>query len=1284
MLPGLRFFDTAVRVALDGGDPFVDTTSAAHGAATSSRNRLKAPTRAQELAGNYPMGHVSWAGMLLMIENPAHTVREGQDDDGKAWRNVMQAHYGYIRGTRGADGDPVDVFMGPMPESRRAWVINQKNAAGGFDEHKVLVGFHDERAAVDAYRLSYMPGWDRFNPPIAVTLDQLKWWLQWGDLKRELHPEHLPPEPETMETTNTLPRVFWDSAAMPAAGQTIGSVLYALRVDDAASGLLTDPLTLADVYEGAERVMLDALVVQAGRLEPKMKALLRIMEAASNDVKPLAVQISDPVRRYGGVHVAAIFEMSDGQTVTAWFHNPDSTPAKLSISDDLVSWKWQLNKKDITIVVAPEKGADLNLREVARRVTRLVEKNSAAFARINAGRASRMAEIEGLKTTLTGKQAELAGLHRRIEVALIERGEREAAAAAEEAESQARKQKLAGRAAMIVATWKAGDTESAWTLQQEQDQLLGLPGSTKREAFFENMTAMYGGKPAINPIAATMAVGATMPGYAEWEDLLIRLVEERMEADRGDAQGIVEAADLSKGPGTLLKLFQSGYMPETAYTSLFPEEATPEPTPEPTPPVDPEPAQPADVGLEDVTPGAAELLAGNAASLVTAKAIEADVKERGGAVSWSETGQEPAAPVLDSAMLVVDAAFSFNKSLENPALEKRVKLPRYNGQASVFTATSDRDAAKVLMKTMPDVTASEAAQRSKEHAAAAEKCKAEWSKQADDAAQATWGRKFAITDYKISGIGSDAFTDDAKDKLRELAHGEGKHKRLAGAFAELAKALRGQGKGLLDSIFELDGARFVRGDITYRSRPLGSVTINGTGQAFFTNADGSAFNPYMDNEDPEEGAREAADEGIYGWTGNASIVVAALMHESVIDRIAADIDSQVRGAEVNEQDSEQAGDPWPATVLDRDNAHWKLTVNDLDEKVSPGKSSLFGVLRKGGQELNASIVYRGKNAARWYIVLTKPGQRKMVENIPFPTITGNYKLGRIASILMGYLDADEVSGWKIAPPGSDAGNGWTKGLVTAEGLRGLAGSRSIAVDVFNETDYQGERAVIGATLELNGTRATLEWKEGSESYSLRNIGEREGQFDQSHAVLSKLLDKFVTYAGGDRDPVAVRAQSMRRALVAAGWEPADGVQTAGTVEHTVLKRDGDTLLRIKTVQSEGSIMLLLSKMVGGALVADLEMPDDVARTPEDNAKLAANIVAQLKAAEPEPAASPDLAFLQDVIRGAHDALALADLLEKIEASVMGLQEAGQLVGDADKIANEAITRWAELDQKING
>jgi len=49
--------------------------------------------------------------------------------------------------------------------------------------------------------------------------------------------------------------------------------------------------------------------------------------------------------------------------LTIYFHNPDTTPNKINPNDELVSWKWLLNKKDITIVVAPEQGKDKWWRE---------------------------------------------------------------------------------------------------------------------------------------------------------------------------------------------------------------------------------------------------------------------------------------------------------------------------------------------------------------------------------------------------------------------------------------------------------------------------------------------------------------------------------------------------------------------------------------------------------------------------------------------------------------------------------------------------------------------------------------------------------------------------------------------------------------------------------------------------------------------------------------------------------------------------------------------------------
>ncbi|WP_143751409.1 hypothetical protein [Collimonas sp. PA-H2] len=59
------------------------------------------------------------------------------------------------------------------------------------------------------------------------------------------------------------------------------------------------------------------------------------------------------------------------QTLSIFFLNPDVTSQKITPRDDLVSWKWMLNKKDVTIVVATERGVHLNVREVANRLIRL-------------------------------------------------------------------------------------------------------------------------------------------------------------------------------------------------------------------------------------------------------------------------------------------------------------------------------------------------------------------------------------------------------------------------------------------------------------------------------------------------------------------------------------------------------------------------------------------------------------------------------------------------------------------------------------------------------------------------------------------------------------------------------------------------------------------------------------------------------------------------------------------------------------------------------------------------
>lgn len=391
--------------------------------AATGNNCRPVPTQAQAEAGNYKMGRVRVQGLDIRVENVRGSVRSGTSPDGKAWSNRMSAHYGYIAGTRGADGDEVDVFVGPLPESDAVWVINQRDAKGSFDEHKVMVGFATEDQARSAYQHSYDRNWRGLQSIVPVSLAQLKWWLRNGNKARAISSDQLPHEGES-----TMDQVRWSSAADPL-NTTLPRVIYDMRRND-AGGLLLDAISVSDLMTDPDiegRLELDAMVVEVGLLQRKMEQLRMVMKAAAGTVQPLDFTIADPVKMRGTMQIAVIFAMDDGQAITVWFHNPDTTPNKLTPMDELVSWKWMLNKKDVTIVVAPERGRDLNAREVARRIMKLVEKNTEAFKRANARSAELAAQHAALDAEIPVLEAEVAKLQDQVEVARIAKADGEIA-----------------------------------------------------------------------------------------------------------------------------------------------------------------------------------------------------------------------------------------------------------------------------------------------------------------------------------------------------------------------------------------------------------------------------------------------------------------------------------------------------------------------------------------------------------------------------------------------------------------------------------------------------------------------------------------------------------------------------------------------------------------------------------------------------------------------------------------------------------------------------------------
>jgi N12 class adenine-specific DNA methylase len=135
------------------------------------------PTDAQKEAGNYKKGHIKFDGYDLTIENPKGSTRSGTDPSGKKWSIKMNYDYGYILGTKGTDGDHIDVYLSDKPTTGNVYVVDQiDQKTGAFDEHKVMYGFPSMEAAKEAYASQYEKGW-KIGPVTEVSRDEFKKWI---------------------------------------------------------------------------------------------------------------------------------------------------------------------------------------------------------------------------------------------------------------------------------------------------------------------------------------------------------------------------------------------------------------------------------------------------------------------------------------------------------------------------------------------------------------------------------------------------------------------------------------------------------------------------------------------------------------------------------------------------------------------------------------------------------------------------------------------------------------------------------------------------------------------------------------------------------------------------------------------------------------------------------------------------------------------------------------------------------------------------------------------------
>ena len=231
----------------------------------------------------------------------------------------------------------------------------------------------------------------------------------------------------------TFDAVQWDSMDGLVSHKSNDTALYLDMVRADGHNQLLEPLNL--VHElgllGAEETSFDALMDTKNRLSLMKDRLFNAMSrSGDSDLSVTNVTETKPFKRQGVTNIAFVFDLSDGQKLSIWFHNPDSTPSKLMPSDIMISWKWMLNKRDVTAILSPKQGDNVQIPVLAARIMRVARKNSKKFAATQGRAAELEKELQDAQTLVEVKQGEIdqldtdiSGLNADIDAAMAKKAE---------------------------------------------------------------------------------------------------------------------------------------------------------------------------------------------------------------------------------------------------------------------------------------------------------------------------------------------------------------------------------------------------------------------------------------------------------------------------------------------------------------------------------------------------------------------------------------------------------------------------------------------------------------------------------------------------------------------------------------------------------------------------------------------------------------------------------------------------------------------------------------------
>jgi hypothetical protein len=131
---------------------------------------------------------IDFQGLPVVIE-----TLKGETRRGEGWSQVLPYDYGFLKGVMGADGDSLDVAVGPDRNSGWAYVFDQSHLEDRktFDEHKVFLGYPSANAAMKAFHLGHHRAGDVLLDWTPMPLDEFKTWIKRADLRKPASREAL-------------------------------------------------------------------------------------------------------------------------------------------------------------------------------------------------------------------------------------------------------------------------------------------------------------------------------------------------------------------------------------------------------------------------------------------------------------------------------------------------------------------------------------------------------------------------------------------------------------------------------------------------------------------------------------------------------------------------------------------------------------------------------------------------------------------------------------------------------------------------------------------------------------------------------------------------------------------------------------------------------------------------------------------------------------------------------------------------------------------------------------